>query len=551
MYNWIESTFNVSGGITQAIAVVLALAVVLLLFGLFIFILKRLMGANTQQNRSRQPRIAVMDSAPVDTRRRLILIRRDNVEHLILVGGPSDVVVEQNIVRNAPLASARPGSYPAPGHTGAGQVKTPMAPGPDIPITPEDMAPQTDPLPVAAQAAAAISPPAPAAAPAPVAAPAPSAPSAPAASRPRPAERMQPVPSAARASQPAAAPATVAVRAEPQPETGEGSSRAADLLRAATQNGFNRAFSRPGPSVPAQQAPDVKPDPAAGRDEAAVSVNKAGGSLGSLPRSFTSRERPSYGGHSITPPASGPAARAKTALLKPVDPAQAPQKIEPVVAAPAVAKALDIIPSADAPEADADEMTGKAPDTEQPVPAEAQAEEPVTGPIDEADRETGAPEDKPVDTSGQEDEVEATSGELVETAPDEAEAPAQEPEKEQAQIQAQTQTGPASSSADSVQRDIELDLEDIVDEPEETAPEPKADSAEAAPEPSPEDTSSEEAAEEKEEDRPSDETRAPEVRLRDDQVKPAPRPSAGLGDKNPIEEEMAKILDELGGQSNR
>jgi hypothetical protein len=49
--------------------------------------------------RGRQPRLAVIDSAPVDGRRRLVLIRRDNVEHLLMIGGPSDIVVEPNIVR--------------------------------------------------------------------------------------------------------------------------------------------------------------------------------------------------------------------------------------------------------------------------------------------------------------------------------------------------------------------------------------------------------------------------------------------------------------------
>jgi len=34
----------------------------------------------------------------------LVLIRRDNVEHLILIGGPTDVVVEMNIVRATPVA---------------------------------------------------------------------------------------------------------------------------------------------------------------------------------------------------------------------------------------------------------------------------------------------------------------------------------------------------------------------------------------------------------------------------------------------------------------
>ena len=52
--------------------------------------------------RGRQPRLAVIDYASVDGRRRLILVRRDNVEHLLMIGGPSDIVVEPNIVRAIP-----------------------------------------------------------------------------------------------------------------------------------------------------------------------------------------------------------------------------------------------------------------------------------------------------------------------------------------------------------------------------------------------------------------------------------------------------------------
>ena len=62
---------------------------------------------NAAASRGRQPRLAVIDAAPVDGRRRLVLIRRDNVEHLIMIGGPSDIVVEPNIVRAAPTAAAR------------------------------------------------------------------------------------------------------------------------------------------------------------------------------------------------------------------------------------------------------------------------------------------------------------------------------------------------------------------------------------------------------------------------------------------------------------
>src|ERR1700721_1119899 len=52
--------------------------------------------------RGRPPPPAVFDAADVDGRRRLILIRRDNVEHLLMIGGPTDVVIEPNIVRAAP-----------------------------------------------------------------------------------------------------------------------------------------------------------------------------------------------------------------------------------------------------------------------------------------------------------------------------------------------------------------------------------------------------------------------------------------------------------------
>lgn len=47
--------------------------------------------------RNRKTRLAVMDATAVDSHRRLVLIRRDDIEHLILIGGPTDVVVERDI----------------------------------------------------------------------------------------------------------------------------------------------------------------------------------------------------------------------------------------------------------------------------------------------------------------------------------------------------------------------------------------------------------------------------------------------------------------------
>jgi Flagellar biosynthesis protein, FliO len=47
--------------------------------------------------RNRQPRLQVLDAAAIDARRRIVLIRRDNVEHLVMIGGPTDLVIEAGI----------------------------------------------------------------------------------------------------------------------------------------------------------------------------------------------------------------------------------------------------------------------------------------------------------------------------------------------------------------------------------------------------------------------------------------------------------------------
>lgn len=44
-----------------------------------------------------EPRLGVMEQASVDRQRKLVLIRRDDVEHLIMTGGPVDVVIETGI----------------------------------------------------------------------------------------------------------------------------------------------------------------------------------------------------------------------------------------------------------------------------------------------------------------------------------------------------------------------------------------------------------------------------------------------------------------------
>lgn len=58
--------------------------------------------------KAREPRLMVLDAAAVDPKRRLVLIRRDDVEHLIMIGGPTDIVIETGITdRSAATAPAR------------------------------------------------------------------------------------------------------------------------------------------------------------------------------------------------------------------------------------------------------------------------------------------------------------------------------------------------------------------------------------------------------------------------------------------------------------
>ncbi|RWQ60372.1 MAG: hypothetical protein EOS83_07655 [Mesorhizobium sp.] len=68
--------------------------------------------------RNRKTRLAVMDATAVDSHRRLVLVRRDDIEHLLLIGGPTDVVVERDIrlsaLRRPALTGDGGGHQPAP-----------------------------------------------------------------------------------------------------------------------------------------------------------------------------------------------------------------------------------------------------------------------------------------------------------------------------------------------------------------------------------------------------------------------------------------------------
>ncbi|MET1028831.1 MAG: flagellar biosynthetic protein FliO [Dongiaceae bacterium] len=85
---------------------ILALVLVLGLLGLAAWMLRR-SGYAGKLVRSR--RLGMIETLALGPRHRLMLIRRDDVEHLLLLGPQGDTVVERNIVQGlAPGADAQP-----------------------------------------------------------------------------------------------------------------------------------------------------------------------------------------------------------------------------------------------------------------------------------------------------------------------------------------------------------------------------------------------------------------------------------------------------------
>ncbi len=104
----------------------LALGIVIVLIFLGLWVLKLISNAASGAGRGKARRLAVIDTLPVDGKRQLMIVRRDNVEHLILTGGPTDVVVESGIPveavglraaaarRAAAVQAAQPAANPPP-----------------------------------------------------------------------------------------------------------------------------------------------------------------------------------------------------------------------------------------------------------------------------------------------------------------------------------------------------------------------------------------------------------------------------------------------------
>ncbi len=112
---------------SQLLPILLAVAAFLVAALLILYIFRLLFGRRIRAPgaRNRPRRLDVVDAFDLDRERQLVIVRRDNIEHLLLIGGPNDLLVEGAInrgeasvaqlePREARPAAPTPGWPPAP-----------------------------------------------------------------------------------------------------------------------------------------------------------------------------------------------------------------------------------------------------------------------------------------------------------------------------------------------------------------------------------------------------------------------------------------------------
>jgi len=197
--------------------------------------------------RTRQPRLGLVDAFSLDGQRQLVLIRRDNIEHLVMIGGPNDVLVESQI--NRAVVPARESNQASPLLVPSTSARrTEVAALPASPTVAEP------PPKVAAKVAAPPPPPVPAAPAAPTVAPPIAKPPAPV-QAPAPVSDQPAVPIQAPAPEPArsaSAPPAATQAAEPaRPAPANPPPRQADPPRPAQPRA-----TMPPPIIPANASPN-------------------------------------------------------------------------------------------------------------------------------------------------------------------------------------------------------------------------------------------------------------------------------------------------------
>lgn len=96
-----------TGSSNSVLDAAMALVMVLLLILLVAWLVKFLANSRLHIGRPRNHRLAINDSINIDGKRKLILVRCDDREHLILIGGGQDVLIEADLALPEILQSAQ------------------------------------------------------------------------------------------------------------------------------------------------------------------------------------------------------------------------------------------------------------------------------------------------------------------------------------------------------------------------------------------------------------------------------------------------------------
>ncbi|MGQ0445176.1 MAG: hypothetical protein ACT4O2_08660, partial [Beijerinckiaceae bacterium] len=94
----LTENFFATKGFAYAAAAIAFLAAALLLTLIFRLTFGRRLRL-PRNGRARPPRLGTVDAFNLDHQRQLVIVRRDNVEHLLMIGGPNDLVIESEIIR--------------------------------------------------------------------------------------------------------------------------------------------------------------------------------------------------------------------------------------------------------------------------------------------------------------------------------------------------------------------------------------------------------------------------------------------------------------------
>lgn len=131
---FITSLFGGTGN--SVLTAIFALGAVIVAILLVLWLLKLLFKASGNVGRGRNRRLSVVDSLALDPKRQLLIVRRDNVEHLILTGGTQDLVIESGIAVAEPAAQPTRRPIPMVAARKPAPPTKASAPAPAAPVEP-------------------------------------------------------------------------------------------------------------------------------------------------------------------------------------------------------------------------------------------------------------------------------------------------------------------------------------------------------------------------------------------------------------------------------